>query len=138
MVAISESTIRADVWENIYDELTADLSTGTVTASYIDDNPTFPQVVVKPISKLVKHLTIDATSKEYTGEIEIEIYAKKNEQIDSISDEVDYDLLVTNKATFEALGLYLGDLEDSNESTVFWNEQKIHIKAIIIQFKVKL
>ena len=103
MVTISAATIRANIYETIYDSLTSSLSTGTVTASFIDDDPTFPQVVVNPIKKDTFRLTIDAVEKEYRGNILIELYTKKNKQIDQISDEIENDLYVTSKSALEAL-----------------------------------
>jgi hypothetical protein len=137
MVNIVLANARANVFETLYDSLTSSLSLGTVTAAYIDDTPTFPQVVINPASISIKKLSLDRTSKQYDGEIEISIYAKQNAQIDSISDEIHSDLN-TNEATLKGFGLFLGDIEDSNEETVFYNQQKVHTKSIRITFQLNL
>ena len=137
MVNIVESTIRANIYETLYDSLTASLSAGTVTAAFIDDNPTFPQVVINPARLSITKLTLNRGTKEYMAEVEIEVYAKKNKEIDQISDEIHADLS-TNEATLKGFGLYLNDLEDSSEDTFFWNDQKIHSKLIFATFQVNI
>lgn len=137
MVNIVVSTARANVFETFYDLLTSSLSLGTVTAAFIDDTPTFPQVVINPASITIRKLSIDRTAKQYDGTVEISIFAKQNAQIDSISDEI-HDDLNTNESTLKGYGLFLGDIEDSNEDTVFYNSQKIHTKSIRISFQLNL
>lgn len=137
MVNIVESTARANVYETLYDSLTASLSQGTVTAAFIDDQPTFPQVVINPARVSIRKLSLDRSSKEYVGETTIEIFAQKNKEIDEISDEIHADL-ATNESTLKGYGLYINDLEDSNEATVFWNDQKIHTKSILVTFQLNL
>jgi len=137
MVTITASTIRATIFETLYDSLTASLSAGTVTASYIDDNPTFPQVVINPAIVKVTKQTLNRGQVEYTAEVEVDVFTKKNKEIDQISDEIHTDL-ATNESTLAGFGLYLNDIEDSNSSTTFWNNQKVHIKTILMTFQVKV
>jgi len=137
MVNIVQSTIRANVFETVYDLLTAQLSEGTVTAAFIDDNPTFPQVVINPSSIKIERNTFTNVNRSYDCEIEIELYCKKNKEIDQISDEISNDMY-TNEATLKGYGLFLDDMEDSNESTFLWNDQKIHTKGIKIRFKANV
>jgi hypothetical protein len=137
MVNITLANARANIFETLYDSLTSSLSAGTVTAAFIDDTPTFPQVVINPASISIKKLSLDRVAKQYDGFVEIEIFAKQNAQVDSISDEIHSDLN-TNESTLKGFGLYLGDIEDSNEETVFYNNQKIHTKAIKINFQLNL
>ena len=111
--------------------------THTVTAAFIDDEPTYPQVVVTPASVSLEKLSLNRATKEYTCQVIIEIYTKKNKQIDQITDEICADLN-TNEATLAAFGLYIGNIEDSNEDTVFWNDDKIHTKMIVIDCKVNV
>jgi serine protease inhibitor ecotin len=137
MVNIVQSTIRANVFETVYDLLTAQLSEGTVTAAFIDDNPTFPQVVINPSSIKIKRTTLTNENRSYEGMVEVELYCKKNKEIDQISDEIS-NALYTNESTLAGFGLYLDDISDSNETTSFWNDQKIHIKFITIEFKANV
>jgi len=137
MVNIAQSTVRANIYETVYDLLTSSLSTGTVTAAFIDDAPTFPQVVINPSSISVTKLTFLKDNRSYEAEVEIDLYVKKNKQIDQISDEITADLY-SNESSLTSDGLYLQDIEDSNEDTFFLNEQKIHTKTLNVSFKVNI
>jgi len=137
MVNIVQSTIRANVFETVYDLLTAQLSTGTVTAAFIDDAPTFPQVVINPSSIKIERQTFNVDNRTYEVEVEVELYCKKNKEIDQISDEISNDMY-SNETTLKDFGLYLEDMEDSNEDTFFWNDQKIHTKGILVRFKANV
>jgi len=134
MVNIVQSTVRANVFETVYDLLTAQLSTGTITAAFIDDNPTFPQVVINPSSVKITRNTFNNTNRSYDVEVEIELYCKKNKEIDQISDEISNDLYA-NESTLKDYGLYIDDIEDSSEDTFFYNDQKIHTKGMLLTFK---
>jgi hypothetical protein len=137
MVTITASTVRATIFETLYDSLTASLSAGTVTAAFIDDNPTFPQVVINPAKVTEKKLSFNRAAKEYTFEVEIDLFTKKNKEVDQISDEIQADLN-TNESTLNGFGLILNDLEDSTTDTFFWNDQKIHHKAVVLIGQVKI
>ena len=137
MVNIVQSTIRANIFETLYDLLTAQLSAGTVTAAFIDDNPTFPQVVINPASIKIERQTFNVDNRTYEVEVEVELYCKKNKEIDQISDEISNDMY-SNETTLKDFGLFLEDISDSNEDTFFWNSQKIHTKALTIEFKANV
>jgi len=137
MVSVTKATIRANIFEVLYDLLVAQLSAGTVTAAFIDTSPTFPQVVINPAAMKIEKLTFRKDNKEYLAEIEIEIYTKKNKEIDTISDEITSDL-ETYESTLASANLYLEDIDDSNEDTFYLNDQKIHIKTMLITFKANV
>ena len=137
MVTITTATARATIFETLYDSLTASLSAGTVTAAFIDDNPTFPQVVINPANLAVKKLSLNRDAKRYDVEIEIDIFTKKNKEIDQIADEI-HDDLNTNESTLKGFGLFINDIEDSTSDTFFWNDQKIHTKTIVITGQVNI
>ena len=137
MVTITEDTIRTATFEIIYDSLTASLSTGTVTASFIDDNPTFPQVVINPASVKFTKNTFTNANRERFIEVEVVLYCKKNKEIDQITDEIDADLR-TNESSLLSSGLIFDDLEDSNEDTFFYNDKKIHTKGIMLRFRANV
>ena len=137
MVSIVQSTIRANVFETVYDLLTAQLSAGTVTAAFIDDSPTFPQVVINPSTIMISKNTFNNSNRSFNVEVEVELFCKKNKQIDQISDEISNDLYA-QESSLHSDGLFLEDVEDSNEDTFFWNEQKIHTKGILLTFKANV
>lgn len=132
MVTLNDTTLRANVWETVYDLLVAanlGASTVTVTSAYIDDVPTFPQVVVRPIQKSNSDYTIDSTHSTSTKQINviIELYTKKALQIDTISDEIEN--TITNiaglsKVTFDSMP---GEGRDVNGN-------KIHMNVITVGF----
>jgi hypothetical protein len=137
MVNIIQATARANIFETVYDLLTAQLSTGTVTAAFIDDAPTFPQVVINPASIKIEKQTLRVDNRTYEAEVEVELFCKKNKEIDQISDEISNDMYA-NESTLQGYGLYLEDISDSNEDTFFWNDQKIHTKSLTMEFKLNL
>lgn len=137
MVTITASATSANIYETLYDSLTASLSQGTVTGAFITDTPTFPQVVINPAKVMAPKLVLNNANKSKMGEVEIEIFAKKNKEIDQLSDEIRADL-EANESTLASAGLYLEDIEDSSEDTVFWNDNKIHTKTILVTFKLNI
>lgn len=137
MVSVLRATARTNVFELIYDTLTASLSKGTVTAAFINDQPTYPQVVINPARISQDNLSLDRGTSGYNGEVEIEIYAIKAKDIDELSDEICDDLL-SSEATFATGNLYLEDLKDGTTDTVFWNKQKIHIKSLSIKYNLNI
>ena len=94
-------------------------------------------MVINPSSIKIERNTFTNVNRSYDCEIEIELYCKKNKEIDQISDEISNDMY-TNESTLKDFGLYLEDIEDSNEDTFFWNDQKIHTKGILIRFNANV
>lgn len=137
MVTVAESTVRANIYSNLYTSLSSSLSIGTVTAAFIDDQPTFPQVVINPSTISIQKLTLNRGVKQYLCRVDITIYTKKNAQLDSIADEICADLN-SNESTFKGYGMYLNDIEDGDAETLFWNNNKIHAKTLGINFQLNL
>jgi len=141
MVNLATSTIRANIFESIYDVLTAaylSSSLATVTAAYIDDDHSFPQVVVNPAFVPIQKMTFNRTNRMYSADVEIDIFAIKNKQIDQISDEINKNL-ETSESALASSGLYLMDSEDIGGVTFPLNEStKVHQKTMLITFGVNL
>jgi hypothetical protein len=135
--AVTVSRIRELVFENVYDKLTASLSAGTVTAAFIDDIQTFPQVVINPATISVDNLVLNRGTKMYNAEVEIEIFSKKNKQIDTITDEIITDF-TASESSYRTANMYLQDIEDTTEETVIWNNTKVHMKSILVNFQLNL
>ena len=131
MVTITRAAARAKVFETLYDSLKASLSAGTVTAAFIDDQPTYPQVVISPAKLLDKRISINRGTARIEGATEINVYAKKNKEIDQITDEI-YADLEASEPTLKSAGIFIGDIEDTGDNTFFYNDQKIHNKTIIV------
>jgi hypothetical protein len=132
MVTINSSTVRQNVYETIYDTLTAANllgSTVTVTSAYIDrDDAPFPQVVVSPVDVDMDSFTFDRSFKVRNMTIDIDIWTKKNKDKDAIADEID-SLLSGLKID----GVSLVDWSESNALETP-GQNKIHLKTIRIAY----
>jgi len=134
MVTISDSTLRHNVWETIYDLVNAGVystsTAPTITAAFIDgDHSPFPQIVVEPVevSKSDYMLGSDRTSNTKTISINIIIYTKKNQDLDLLADKVD--AIVNTNIT----GLTLIDTSEV-VGQLFPNEQKLRVKTLSYTF----
>lgn len=132
MVTITGSTLRANVYEHIYDTLTsASLlsSTANVVAAYKDTMTSFPYVVVNPISVSKDNPTFDRSSFDNQIVVLIDIFTKKNKDIDQITDQID------NLSALKSVsGLSLVSWDESVDFTP-QNENKIHRKTITLGYK---
>lgn len=131
MVTISNTSLRANTYETIYDALiSANLLSGavTVTAAYIDKESSFPMVVINPAVVSHDSFGMDRTVSRKTINVVIEIYTKKNKDIDLISDEIDATL-----RPYKVPGITLIDWsEDIALSTD--SDNKIHLKTITLSY----
>lgn len=131
MVTISNTSLRANIYETLYDSLKAAnllSSTVTVTASYIDSDSSFPQVVVHPVNVSHDSFGMDRTLTKKTINIIIDIYTKKNKDIDLITDEIDA-LLRPLRISGMTLIDWSEDLALATD-----NDNKIHLKTIAISY----
>jgi hypothetical protein len=131
MVTIASSTLRANVYETVYDILTSAYllsSTVDVVASYKDTMTDFPYVVVNPISINKSNPTYDRTSMENTIIVKLDVYTRKKKEIDQISDEID------NLTTLKHItGLRFDSTDESIDFSPV-NDNKIHNKSIILNY----
>lgn len=137
MVAISNSTLRQNVYETIYDLLKAEegsygASTSvTVTGAYIDDDNAFPQVVINPVMVSKSEFTFgratDNSIKDAT--IVIDLYSRKSKDMDVLSDYID-NLISAQNIT----GVMLFDSDEAmSVSNIAGN--KIHSKTLTYTFR---
>lgn len=132
MVTITGSTLRSNVFEHIYDTLTAAnllSSTVTVTASYIDGNQAFPQVVINPANVDKDEFSFDRSNSTNTINVVLDIFTKKNKDKDLIADEIDALSGLKN-----INGLIFTGWSESNALEV-GNENKLHLKSIVLSYK---
>jgi len=133
MVAINNGSMRANLYETIYDTLTsANLlsSTVTVTAAYIDDDDDkFPQVVIHPVDVSKSPLSFDRTHYSNDMSVMIDVWTKKNKEKDQISDEIDALL-----SPLKISGACLVDWSESNALEPVGGN-KIHLKTIVISYR---
>jgi len=132
MVTITNNNIRAGSFESVYDYLkgkatTSDYSTTPqplVTASYPDDNETFPCIVINPIQVDRGDYTFDRSNTQNDIVVVIEIYAKKNKNRDLLGDNIQA-FMDSNK--FQ--GLHLNSVTETNAPDDI-NSTKIRYKSI--------
>jgi len=132
MVSINDTTLRANIYETIYDTLTAAhllSSTATVTAAYIDsDTAPFPQVVINPVDVDKDSFSFDKSISSKNINIVIDIYTKKNKDKDLLADEIDG--VITS---LSMSGVSLKGWTESNALEVP-NDNKIHLKSIVLTY----
>ncbi|WP_298752995.1 hypothetical protein [uncultured Arcobacter sp.] len=132
MVTINSSTLRANVFETVYDILTAAnllSSTVTVVGGYPDeDTIQYPIVAVERIDVSKDEPTFDRSTMKNEIVVPIDIYAKKNKQIDQITDEID--ALSSLKSIS---GLMMVSWDESVDFSP-QNNNKIHWKRINITY----
>lgn len=145
MVTISNSTIRANIFETIYDSLSAGLASTdfvatvsaapTVTAAYIDgDQDAFPQVVVQPveIDKAAGTFSKTADVSPKTARVIITVYTTgpgSNKDRDLIGDKID-NIISTTKYP----GITLVDSSD-NTATTTLGGNKIRARTMSYSYR---
>lgn len=135
MVTINDSTIRQNVWKTIYDALVAanlESSTTLITSAFVDNTPSFPQVVINPVDVSHSEPTIDSTMSYSTKEITItiDLFTKKASQIDTLADAIDNLLRTTHFDGVTLIGVGSG-----GGSMVDPNNNKIHALSLTFVFK---
>tara|TARA_Y100000310_G_C20669135_1_gene809278 strand:- start:1332 stop:1742 length:411 start_codon:yes stop_codon:yes gene_type:complete len=133
MVAINNATIRQNVYETIYDLLNNNIGSynsstqPTITAAYIDDTKSMPEIVVHPVDVDESDYSFGQATGSKEVRVMIEVYTTKNKDVDLLTDDVD--VLLNSSIT----GL---NLVGRAESTAFEtpNNNKLHLKTITYTF----
>ena len=133
MVAISNSTLRQNVYETIYDLLTANIgsynssSQPTVKASYTDDSKNLPEIVVYPVDIDNSSFNFGLGSPDREIRVMIEIYSKKMKDLDILADDID-GVMDDTIAGVQLLG--------KTEQTAFetTNMNKLHLKTLTFTY----
>lgn len=134
MVTISNSTLRANVYETVYDLIKAisfSLSSSnsvTVTAAFIDKAEALPQVVISPADIDISNNTFDRSSKMREIRVLVEVFANKKKDIDQMADKI-----VNTIEGASHPGMQLVNTSESN-AFINPNQLKIHSKAIAFTF----
>ena len=133
-MTLNDTKLRQSVWETVYDLVSAgtysSTITPTITAAYIEgDHAPFPQIVVNPIDINKTDFTFGNDRKGATNNIvmTIDIFTKKNKDLDVLSDEVD------SIMTSRIQGITLIS-QSENSGTFFPNEQKLRVKTLSYTF----
>lgn len=134
MVTLSDSTLRANVYETVWDLINAvswglsSSSTVTVTAAFIDADKALPQVVIHPVDVDNSDFTFDKSSMYREIRVLIEVYSKKRKDLDQMSD-----VILSTMETASTPGMRL---VDTGENTAMSTpaELKVHSKAISLTY----
>lgn len=137
MVTILDSAIRSTIYETIYDLINTDKATygasaiPTLYGGYPDvASITYPNIIILPVSVDEGEFTVDTTRNSTTKTINVtvEVYAKKNKDLDFLADGVSATI---RDNTFS--GAFLTAV---NEGTnfLFPNDQKVKSKNLTFTF----
>ena len=95
-MTIADTTLRQNVWTTIRGLLVAGSYTTsvspTISGNLIEDEPTFPQIVIDPILVDKDSFTIGTDRRTSSKDIDvtISIYAKVHKDLEILDDEIDY------------------------------------------------
>lgn len=135
MVTLTDSTLRATVYETIYDLINGISAWGlsssnsvTVTSAFIDKDETFPQVVIHPVDVDNSDFTFDKSLMYREIRVLIEVYSKKRKDLDQMADKI--------LSTIEAGSTAGMRLVDTNENTAMNAPAglKLHSKSITLTY----
>lgn len=131
MVSITDSSLRSNVYETIYDTLKAYATASsygtttqpTITAAYIDDKQAFPQIVIHPVDVDKSDYNFQQNNPNKEIRVMVDIYTTKNKDIDTLADDMDslMDSVVT--------GLSLVGCAEARAFETS-NQSKIHNKTL--------
>lgn len=133
VVTIADATLRQNVYEYIYDALTAasftTSSAPTITAAYIDKDQQFPQIVINPIDVDYDNATFAKGSWDKTIKVLIDVYTRKNKDKDILSDEI----MALLDGTLIS-GVSLVGVSESNALDTY-NDNKVHLKSLALTYR---
>lgn len=132
MVTISSSTLRSNVYRNVYNALNdANLNSGNVTiySSYPDKDPSYPMVIIDNPMVGRDNFSFDRSNSTKSIMVNIDVVTKAASQIDSIVDEIN---VVLDNTDFEGMSLY-----EVSESKAFnsLNDNKFHLMTLQCSFR---
>ena len=131
MVTITEAKLRQNVYETVYDlinAITFSVASVTVTAAFIDDEDSLPQVVINPANVDRSNKAFGRGDSDEDVRVEVEVWTTKNKDKDVLTDEI---FVALDAATFN--GMMLAATEETNALDP-QNENKIHMKNIVLMF----
>ena len=139
-MTISDSTLRNSVFTDVkaclvaasityYNNSNVAVQGVTITASYIDDDQSFPQIVINNANVGKDEFSMNKANSTKTIQVMIDIYDTKAKNIDSICDQIS---ALSSLYTIRGLSLVNWD-EEIAFSPV--NDKKLHLKTITLTYK---
>lgn len=137
MVTVTNATVRSNIFENIYDGLTTEMTGWTVTSSFIDNSKGenfTDQIVINPIQIGSQQIVLNRSLKEQPVVIRIDIYSKKAKRIDEATDKIANYFNTNETSIADNNGLDDMQFVDNEGDTFYLNQQKIHTKTLALNF----
>ena len=136
-MAVTESTARVEVFQNIYSIINTNKLTGTtVLATFPEKSPTFPCYVIESAQVSNTSLAIDTGSRELNFNLNIFLYGDARDgmqKIDQMKDNVIDSLRdSTNVATLKAANISIFDISDEGVRQDEYLEMKINSGQLTI------
>lgn len=135
----SIDTIRKNAWNTIAKLINDNVPNGwTVTAAFPEKNPTYPVLVIHPVTTSPIILGLDSSSFTIEElEIEIEFFSKAStgfSQLDTCRDAIQA-AIMNNQSTLSTYNLYLKEepFDDSDVDSFELNDEKLNSAGTIIR-----
>lgn len=147
MGTITKSTVVDNIWKEFKDDIASGVTSVTLTdtttqtiqtytesfpQSIIDDKSDYPIIVIEPPRINWDEFTL--TKKTAIGTIRIEVYATKSEAADRFLDKI-IDTVETNRANLRISGLYMVNLESTDNDNFTKGDIRIHMRSATFTFK---
>lgn len=132
MVTIQSSTLRSNIYHNVYNAINnANINSGNITiySSYPDKNPSYPMIIIKNPQVSRDSFSFDRSNSMKDILVDIDVVTKAASQIDPIVDELN---VVLNSSDFEGMSLI-----EVSESKAFSasNDNKLHLMTVQASFR---
>ena len=136
-MAVTESTARVEVFQNIYSIINTNKLTGTtVLATFPEKSPTFPCYVIESASVSNSSLAIDTESRELNYDVNLFVYCDARDgmqKIDQMKDNVINSLRdSTNIATLKSANISILNIDDDGVRQDQYNDMKINSGQLTI------
>tara|TARA_R100000479_G_scaffold164166_1_gene102917 strand:- start:114 stop:542 length:429 start_codon:yes stop_codon:yes gene_type:complete len=136
-MAVTESTARVEVFQNIYSIINTNKLTGTtVLATFPEKSPTFPCYVIESAQVSNTSLAIDTGSRELNFLFNIYLYGDSRdgmEKIDQMKDNVIDSLRdSTNVTTLKSANISIINIDDEGVSQDQFRDMKINSGQLVI------
>tara|TARA_R100001509_G_C4825109_1_gene201224 strand:+ start:49 stop:477 length:429 start_codon:yes stop_codon:yes gene_type:complete len=136
-MAVTESTARVEVFQNIYSIINTNKLTGTtVLATFPEKSPTFPCYVLESASISNSSLAIDTGSRELNYDVNLFVYCDARDgmqKIDQMKDNVINSLRdSTNIATLKSANISILNIDDDGVRQDQYNDMKINSGQLTI------
>ena len=132
-MAVNSTTARADIFKEFLSVIKTHLTTSgvKVTNALVKDTSQFPQIVINAPQMPRSRLTFGTTAYDRSGDIEIEVYAKKMKDVVELVDDVE-NTIFTHLSSLSVQNISLGD---STPATIDVGGTSVHVIVIPVAFK---